>query len=314
MNTATASVPQHEIVPQLSLPTGPTHVVRPRRERTDTDREWHSEQVKVQIQNVHYREVWRQMVFLASCNPGRLCFAAHSTIARKAGTDEKAISTKTVQRAVSYLAREGLIRCISVGAGRSTGEYQILGRSTSPSSMDSESTLPGLKVHQIEEGIEQVTKRKEPSLTTDTVKSIDPVVVEEVEKQIGVDCLPFPSQEPSAEGEYQHPKQVGMLCAVARKLGREVTEHEQRAFDKLSHERKIHTMKPLLEAEQRLAAEGVVPPPPKAAPSPRHEIAHHHDGKSSSTRPTCSEHRWTPVASDGLRNCYYCGEETGGNP
>ena len=101
MNVA-ATVPQREANPQLSLPTGPTHVVRPRRERTDTDKAWHSEQVKVQIQNANYREVWRQMVFLAGCNPGRLCFAAHSTIARKAGTDEKAISTKTVQRAVKY--------------------------------------------------------------------------------------------------------------------------------------------------------------------------------------------------------------------
>ena len=293
---------------QLNLPTA-LGLVRPRRERTDVDKAWHSEQVKVQIQNANYREVWRQMVFLAGCNPGRLCFAAHSTIASKAGTDEKAISTKTVQRAVKYLMGEGLIRCISVGAGRSTGKYQILGRPKSLASVDKKSMQRGQKVHQIEEGIEQVTKRKEPSLATAGAKSIDPALLEKVEKQIGVDCLSFPSQEPSADGEYQHPKQVAMLCAVARKLGREVSEYEQRAFDKLSHERKIRTLKPLLEAEQSLAAEGVVTPPPKAPPSPRHEVAHHHEGKSMRIRPACTEHRWTPPASDGIQNCFECDEE-----
>ena len=292
---------------QLNLPTA-LGLVRPRRERTDADKAWHSEQVKVQIQNANYREVWRQMVFLAGCNPGRLCFAAHSTIAHKAGTDKKAISTKTVQRAIKYLMGEGLIRCIAVGSGRSTGKYQILGRSKSLASVPKESMQHGQKVHQIEEGIEQVTKREDPSLTTDTVKSIDPALVEEVEKQIGIDCLSFPSPEPSADGEYQHPKQVGMLCAVARKLGREVSEPEARAFDRLSHERKILTLKPLLEAEQSLAAEGVVAPPPKAELSPRHEIAHHHEGKSTS-RPSCSEHQWTPAASDGVQNCYGCDAE-----
>ena len=308
--TTNLNVAQHTsdgVSSQLNLPTA-LGLVRPRRERTDEDRQWHSEQSKVQIRNPYFREVYRQMAFLASCNPGRLCFAAHSTIARKAGTSEKAISTKTVQRAVKYFESEGLILCISVGSGRTPGKYQLLGRSTSPSSMDSQSTLHGLRVHQIEEGIEQVTKREDPSLTTDTVKSIDPALVEKVEKQIGIDCLSFPSPEPSADGEYQHPKQVGMLCAVARKLGREVSEHEQRAFDKLSHERKILTLKPLLEAEQSLAAEGVVTPPPKTAPSPRHEVAHHHDGKSTS-RPSCVEHRWTPPASDGISNCFDCDHE-----
>ena len=94
-SVATVAQPQLEAYhspPQLNLPTGPTHVVRGRRERTDEDKAWHSEQVKVgmEVQNVHYREVWRQMVYLASCNPGRLCFAGHATLGRMAGgTDER---------------------------------------------------------------------------------------------------------------------------------------------------------------------------------------------------------------------------------
>ena len=41
----------------LSRSDRTTGAVRPRRERTDEDREWHSEQAKVQIQIVHCREV-----------------------------------------------------------------------------------------------------------------------------------------------------------------------------------------------------------------------------------------------------------------
>ena len=299
--TTTHVLPQEQVNPQLNLPTA-LGLVRPRRERTDEDKAWQAEQSKVNIPNLYYREVYRQMAFHGSCNPGRLCFAAYSTIA-----DAKGISPKTVQRAVKHLAREGLIRLVSKGIGRSWS-YLILGRSASPVRQDSESCLTGLPVPQIKEGIEQVTKREDPSLTTDTVNSIDPALLEKVAKQIGVDCLPFPSPEPSADEEFQHPKQVGMLCAVARKLGREVSEYEQRAFDQLSHESKILTLKPLLEAEQSLAAKGVVAAPPKAAPSPRHEVAHHHEGKSTS-RPSCVEHRWTPPASDGISNCFDCDEE-----
>ena len=144
-------------------------------------------------------------------------------------------------------------------------------------------------------------------------QAIDPALVEKIEKEIGGFRLPFPSQEPSpepsADGEYQHPKQVAMLCAVARKLGREVSEYEQRAFDKLSHERKISTMAPLLAEEQLLAANGVVPPPPKVEPSPRHEGAPHVARNAVRARPTCSEHHWTEPASDGISNCRDCDEE-----
>ena len=52
---------------QLNLATA-IGLVRPRRERTertDADKAWHSEQVKVQIQNANYREVYRQLAFLA---------------------------------------------------------------------------------------------------------------------------------------------------------------------------------------------------------------------------------------------------------
>ena len=248
---------------QLNLPTGPVGLVRPRRERTDEDREWHSEQSKVKIPSVYYREVYRQMAFLGSCNPGRVCFAAHSTIAR-----ERGISVKTVQRAVKYLAHEGLIRCMSVGAGRSTGKYQILGRSKSPSSVNSESTLGGLGVHQIEEGIDQRTKKTSLSVNADA-QTIDPGAVEEVE----VICLPFPSQEQEQEKAsapvpketvFVNENQVKLLFKLQRKLGYRADDEQARVFDGLEQADRKRILDKLLAEEQLAAAQGKVPAPPKA--------------------------------------------------
>ena len=299
---------------QLNLPTGPVGLVRPRRERTDEDREWHSEQSKVKIPSVYYREVYRQMAFLGSCNPGRVCFAAHSTIAR-----ERGISVKTVQRAVKYLAHEGLIRCMSVGAGRSTGKYQILGRSKSPSSVDSESTLDGLRVHQIEEGIDQRTKKTSLSVNADA-QTIDPGAVEEVEIPEEVICLPFPSQEQEQEQEkasapvpketvFVNENQVKLLFKLQRKLGYRADDGQAGVFDGLEHADRRRILDKLLAEEQLAAAQGKVPAPPKAAPSPRHEVAHRVVRKTVRERPTCLEHRWTPAASDGVQNCYGCDAE-----
>ena len=304
---------------QLNLPTA-LGLVRPRRERTDSDRQWYNGQLKVQHSKHWDKVVYEKVSYYGSLNPERLAFPSVARLAR-----EVICSARTVQRALRRLEAGGLIKCVSRAGGHATSQYLVVGLRVTPGQAashprgdceapndkregkrDQRTKDPSLSVSIGAQTIDPGAV--EESLTTDTVKFIDPALVEEVEKQIGVDCLPFPSQEPSADGKYQHPKQVGMLCAVARKLGREVSEYEQRAFDKLSHERKILTLKPLLEAEQSLAAEGVVTPPPKAAPSPRHEIAHHHDGKSTS-QPVCSEHQWTPAAADGVQNCYSCPEE-----
>ena len=302
---------EHQAPAQLSLPSGPGALLRGgRRERTDEDREWHSEQSKVKIPSVYYREVYRQMAFLGSCNPGRVCFAAHSTIAR-----ERGISVKTVQRAVKYLAHEGLIRCISVGAGRSTGKYQILGRSASPSSVDSESTLGGLGVHQIEEGIDQRTKT---SLSVnDDAQTIDPDAVEEVKIPEEVICLPFPSQEQEQKASAPGPEetvfvnenQVKLLFKLQRKLGYRADDGQAGVFDGLEYADRRRILDKLLAEEQLAAAQGKVPAPPKAAPSPRHEFPLPVARKTVRERPTCLEHRWTPAASDGVQNCYGCDEE-----
>ena len=272
MNLSSLAQAQPAPKEQLPLPTGPYAALRGgRRDRTDEDREWHSEQVKVQIQNVHYREVWRQMVFLASCNPGRLCYAAHATIARKAGTDEKALSTKTVQRAVRFLQSEGLIECLSVGACRVPGKYLVLGRVH----VDSKSMSRGLKVHQLEEGI----KNKEKALSlNDTAQTRDP------SKSKGVEPVLFPS--PSQEQEkasapitaktravqakvpisFAVPQVIAKWFKLMRKLGRYCDDIMAAQIDKLPHREKTRIINDLEARESDLAHEGKVEPAPIQKP------------------------------------------------
>ena len=306
MNLSSLAQAQPAPQEQLPLPTGPTHVVRVRRERTDEDREWYSEQLSVQHEHRVDRAVYERMAFYGSLNPERIAFPAVATLARKAQYSER-----SVQYALRRLESAGLIECLDDASGRTTSRG---GRTTSRYCVAGAQPVHRSGATSAPEVLKEGTKRSKKTLSlNDDAQTIDPGAVEEVEMPEEVICLPFPSQEPGADEPYQHPKQVGMLCAVARKLGREVSEPEARAFDQLSHERKISTMAPLLAEEQLLAATGVVPPPPKATPSPRHEFPLPVARNTVRERPSCTEHRWTPPASDGVSNCYDCPEERKAN-
>ena len=297
---------------QLSLPTGPVGLVRPRRERTDEDKAWYSKQLAVKHSKHWDKVVYEKVAYYASLNPEREAYPSVARVAR-----EVLCSDRTVRYALRRLEASGLIACISKKGGRLTSRYRV-GADCSPG-------LQGVQPRAARGAAEVIREGKRVSKTRSSLsavsKSLDPVKPEGPQEQEVLPTGLFPSKKkkqeeaPLTEAQepaFQNSKQVGMLCSVARKLGREVSEYEQRAFDQLSHERKILTLKPLLEAEQSLAAEGVVAAPPKAAPSPRHEVAHHHEGKSTSTRPACTEHRWTPPASDGVQNCHDCDEERPG--
>ena len=291
---------------QLNLPTGPFTVVRPRRERTDEDREWYSKQLAVPHEKRIDKLVFERMAFYGSLNPERTAFPSVKRLA-----DEAMCSPRSAQYALRRLETAGLIECLDDASGRTTSRG---GRTTSRYCVAGAQPVHRSGATSAPEVLKEGTKRSKKTLSlNDDAQTIDPGAVEEVEMPEEVICLPFPSQEPGADEPYQHPKQVGMLCAVARKLGREVSEPEARAFDQLSHERKISTMAPLLAEEQLLAANGVVPPPPKATPSPRHEFPLPVARNTVRERPSCTEHRWTPPASDGVSNCYDCPEERKAN-
>ena len=147
----------------------------------------------------------------------------------------------------------------------------IVPRSSAPRvhrAWNSESTLGGLGVHQIEEGIDQRTKKTSLSVNADA-QTIDPGAVEEVE----VICLPFPSQEQEQEKAsapvpketvFVNENQVKLLFKLQRKLGYRADDEQARVFDGLEHADRKRILDKLLAEEQLAAAQGKVPAPPKA--------------------------------------------------
>ena len=303
-----------EANPQLSLPSGPTHVIKSR-PRTDEDKAWYTQQLKVTItiKNVYHREVYRQMAYYGSCKPARLCFAAHSTIAK-----EKGISVKSVQRAVKHLEHEGLIRRLSVGSGRETAKYQILGRLKSPCRVDSESMQGGLRVHQIEEGIEERIQKPFSSRFEAQSKGI-PAPTATTEEPVHSQDLPSPDPDQEQEQEqdrarapvaFAHPKQVSMLFKLQRKLGYTADDKQAKVFDALAHVDKKRIIDKLEAEEQRAAAAGQVSNPPPKPLAPRFRVGEVRKPLKKPSQENC-RHVWYGPDSDGLSVCGICSAERG---
>ena len=315
--TTTHVLPQEQVNPQLNLPTA-LGLVRPRRERTDEDRDWYSEQLAVPHEKLIDKAVFERMAFYGSLNPERTAFPAVKRLAREALCSER-----SVRYALRRLESSGLVECVSPGCGRSTSRYRIVGSSDCRADLQTVQVRPAPVAPNVLKEGNSVSKSKDPSLTAASVKSIDPDLLEKVAKQIGVDCLPFPSQEQKQEQEQEqkasapvpeetvfvNENQVKMLFKLQRKLGYRADDGQAGVFDGLEHADRKRILDKLLAEEQLAAAQGKVPAPPKAAPSPRHEFPLPVVRKTVRERPTCSEHRWTPAASDGVQNCYGCDAE-----
>ena len=100
-----------------------------------------------------------------------------------------------------------------------------------------------------------------------------------------------------------------MLFKLQRKLGYRADDGQAGAFDGLEHADRKRILDKLLAEEQLAAAQGKVTAPPKAEPSPRHKFPLPVARNKVRERPACTEHRWTPPASDGISNCFDCDEE-----
>ena len=267
LHTVARDAPQ-----KTTLGPNPLHVIKSR-PRTDEDKAWYADQLKVEIRNLYHREVYRQMAYYGSCKPARLCFAAHSTIAK-----EKGISVKSVQRAVKHLEHEGLIRRLSVGSGRETGKYQILGRSKSPYRVPQESMQGGLGVHQIEEGIEKRIQKPFSSRCEAQFRGAKPTSpTKELEPTKSLEGFPSPApgQEKASapvaeEIKFQHPGQVAKLFKLQRKLGYTADDKQAEVFDGLEHVDKARILNQLEAEEQQAALRGEVSAPPPKALTPRH--------------------------------------------
>ena len=296
---------------QLSLPTGPLRVLRGGRREPASEipfmaacRETTTDRDGKKLSGS------RKVVFLALASrvspaKGMTCWPSLATIGRDSG-----LHVATVVRALVDLER-GLLISVERGGGRRNNVYTVLPvvshsiPKAKPALAQCDSS--SRTVRDKEEG--RADQDPKTLLSSDGAQTQDrapkPKRVqgdEEVNRSI------FPSQDQEAP-QWKHPRQVSMLFAVARKLGREVTDTEARAFEQLSHEGRRRTLAPLLAEEQLLAAEGSVPAPPKAAPSPRQEI-YPMAKNTMRVRPTCADgHRWTQPASDGISNCLDCDSE-----
>ena len=107
---------------QLSLPAGPISLVRPRRERTDEDREWYSKQLAVQHVKRIDKLVFERLAFYGSLNPDR---TAYPSVKRLAG--EALCSERSARYALRRLESVGLIECLYDKGGRVTSRYRVVG-------------------------------------------------------------------------------------------------------------------------------------------------------------------------------------------
>ena len=306
---------------QRALPTGPGSIVRGRK-RTDEDREWYAQQLRVEHTRLTDKSVYERMAYYASCNPKRDAYPGVARLAREA-----LCSPRTVQYARRRLEAAGLIKSLALNkGGRSTAtvtaaaHYRVLGRT---SCAPSRAPLAP-KVLKNKEGIKEQTKKR--TFLSDGVQTLDPGEPERPKTKEVLPAALFPSEEkkqekapvpkeqdpaPSREPPvFTHSKQVALLFALQRKLDYRADDGQARVFDDLEHGDKKRILDKLLAEEQQAAIRGLVAAPPPKPRAPRFA------GAPVSTAPIRDEsyhcvtaHRWTQPASDGVQNCTLCNAE-----
>ena len=259
------------------------------------------------------------MAYFGSCKPARLCFASHSTIAKKLG-----IHVKSVQRAVKYLQAEGLIRRLSVGSGRTPATYLIVGQS--PVSVYTESTQGGLKVHLIEERSKEgkAGQDHKPFFGVDEAQSKGIPAPTATTEEPMIQSLDLPSLEPEPEPEpeqskasapvaFNNPKQIALLFKLQRKLGYKADDNQALVFDGLEHTDKKRIIDKLEAEEQKAAANGEVEAPPPKPLEPRSGDAEVRPTRAKKPTEENCRHVWYGPDFDNIFVCGICGAEKRGD-
>ena len=222
---AEASVPQPEAIPQLnqlSLPTGPFAVLRPRRDRTDSDRDFLADAFKIRCGGVGATALFRCLAYFASLSPRRIAYPSQKTMAGYCD-----MSVRQVRRVLRKLEQGGVIVCVERKGGRCSSTYAL-------SQMGQ--TVPKPDILSPKERRKNADK-KALSLSAD-VQTQD-----HVEKSKAVDLVLVPSLSRSEEKtapvrKNVFPKQVGKYCKLRRKLGLEVNHAMETEFDRSTASRK----------------------------------------------------------------------------
>ena len=294
---------------QLSLPVGLIGLVRPRRERTDEDRAWYSKQLAVQHVKRIDKLVFERLAFYGSLNPDRTAYPSVKRLASEAMCSER-----SARYALRRLESVGLIECLYGKGGRVTSRYRVVG------STDCNPGLQTVPPSAANPAPEVLREGKRVSKTRSSLSAV-PKSVDRDEPEKEQEVLPavFPSQSKKSkekaplpiadEPVFENPAQVNKLFKLQRKLGYEANDQQAVVFDRLEHPDKKRILDRLEAEEQIAAANDEVLPPPKKPREPRAEVAV--ERKPKPERPPCVEHRWTPAAADGIRNCHDCDAETG---
>ena len=286
---------------QLSLPTGPVGLVRPRRERTDEDRDFMARAFAVRAGGLAATAVYRCLAYHCSKSERRLAYPAQATVAEYCE-----IGVRHVRRVLRKLESDGLIVCEVRKKGAHPSHYSLTDEA--PSGYESRLEADMRAANKEREGSDLQTRTSLSAVS----KSLDPVKPEGPKQEVLPTVFPSPKQEkeplPMAqEPAFKNPAQVGMLYSVARKLDYSLSDAEALRFDAMEHAGKKALLDRLLAEEQDKALHGEVAPPPKKPRAPRDGIAV--ERKPKPERPPCVEHRWSEPAEDGISNCANCDAE-----
>ena len=105
---------------QLSLPTGPVGLVRPRRERTDEDRDFMARAFAVRAGGLAATAVYRCLAYHCSKSERRLAYPAQATVAEYCEID-----VRHVRRMLQKLEADGLIVCVVRKKGAHPSHYSL---------------------------------------------------------------------------------------------------------------------------------------------------------------------------------------------
>ena len=262
--------------PQLSLPTGPVGLVRPRRERTDEDRQWYSGLLReAQHSRLTDKVVFERLAYYASLNPERVAFPSVARVAREipslSGKGSEHCSPRTVQYALRRLESAGFIQCLSRAGGRATAHYRVL---------DPTDCAPGVQevrprgATAAPEGLREDLRdgRADQNLNLLTCEAQSkgitvPASSTTKDQDIVLSGLPSPVKSPpdpdpgasapvAEEPVFVHPKQAALLFALQRKLHYATSNQQAIVFDGMEHTDKRRILGNLLREEQIAAMKG----------------------------------------------------------
>ena len=246
----TATVPQLEAIPQLSLPTGPIGLVRPRRERTGEDRDFLAAAFKVKAGGVGATALFRCLAYFASLSPRRIAYPSQKTMSGYCD-----MSVRQVRRVLRKLEQGGVIVCVERKGGRCSSTYALsqIGQ-----------TVPKPDILSAKERRNNA-KTKALSLSAD-VQTQDHGSKSKASDLILVPSLSRSEEKTAPVRENVFPKQVGKYCKIRRKLGLEVNHAMETEFDRLPHHEKVRVINDLEAQETQLAYHGKIEPAPIQKP------------------------------------------------